>query len=77
MLSEALKIRAEERGIYVIIYFISAETGDALCFEQQHSGTHPSCTVVPENNFNGLRHLIENRDLVGKTGIALKNRLVL
>lgn len=76
MLSAALKICAEERGIYVIIYLTSAKTGDALFFEQPHSGTHPSCTIVPENHFS-LWHLIERQDLVGKTGIGLKNRLVL
>lgn len=77
MLSAALKICAEERGICVIIYLISAETGDALLFEQQHSGTNPSCTIMPENHFNGLWHLVESQNLVGKTGIGLKNRLIL
>lgn len=36
-----------------------------MFFEQQHGGTHPSCTAVPENHFNGLQKLVESQDLVG------------
>ena len=36
-----------------------------MFFEQQHGGTNPSCTAVPENRFNGLWHLVESQDLVG------------
>lgn len=37
-----------------------------MFFEQQHSGTHPSCPAVLENNFSALWCLVESEDLVGE-----------